>query len=121
MSRTQTRPRWTSARVRVGLDLEGTAFAEGESAAAVSLPPRSSTLVPFQVTTTARNLGPQLLGVLRAGGVDYRVHGTVTLTGALALSLPFSQRGRLSLLAAEQGALADAAMPGATACGSAPR
>ena len=39
--------------------------------------PYSSTLVPFAVAVTERNLGLQLLGVLRMGGVDYRLHGTV--------------------------------------------
>ena len=105
--------------VRVGLDVEGTPFAEGKSEAAVKLPPRSSTLVPFQVTTTVRNLGPQLLGVLRTGGLDYRLHGTVALTGALALDIPFSRRGRLDLLATGQGALVDATTAGATKCGPA--
>ncbi len=105
-------------RVRVGLDVEGSPFADGESEAAVRLPPRASTLVPFQVAVTDRNLGPQLLGVLRSGGVDYRVHGTVTLTGALALDVPFSRSGRLDLLS---GALTYAAAPVATRCAVASR
>ena len=77
-------------RAEVGLDLEGAPLAEGSSAMAVS-----STLMPFQVTTTVRNLGSQLLGVLRTGGPDYRIHATVTLTGALALEVPLSKNGRL--------------------------
>ena len=47
-------------------------------------PARSSTLVP--VAVAERNLGPQLLGVLRAGGVEYRPHGSVQLAGALAIT-----------------------------------
>ena len=62
--------------VTAAVDAEGSALAEGTSEAAVLLPPRSSTLVPFQVVTTVRNLGPQLLGVLRTGSVDYRIHET---------------------------------------------
>ena len=85
------------------------------------LPPRSFTLVPFQVVTTVRNLGPQLLGVLRTGSVDYRIHGTIRLTGALALDLPYSRRGRLGLLPAARGLLAYGAMPVATDCGPAPQ
>ncbi len=106
-------------RARVALDVEQAPFAEGESEAAVRLPARSSTLVPFQVAVTNRNLGPQLLGVLRGGGVDYRLHGTVTLTGALALDVPFSRGGRLDLLSAGRGALTFQAAPRVTRCGAA--
>jgi LEA14-like dessication related protein len=107
-------------RVTVGVDVNGAPLAESTSEAGVRLPPRASTLVPFSVVTTVRNLGPQLLGVLRTGGVDYRLHGTVQLTGALALTLPFSRSGRLDLLAAGQDALADAAAPTATRCDASP-
>ena len=107
--------------VKVGLELEGSPFAEGTSEAAVLLPPRSSTLVPFQVATTERNLAPQLLGVLRSGNVRYRLHGTVTLAGALALELPFSKSGRLDLLSGSAGALTYAASPETTRCGPSPQ
>ncbi len=107
-------------RADVGLDVENAPFAQGQSEGAVLLPPRASTLVPFQVVVTNRNLGPQLLGVLRTGGVEYRVHGTVTLTGALALDVPFSRRGHLDLLSAGQSALTYGAAPEATRCGLPP-
>ena len=66
-------------RVAVAVDVSGTPLADSASDSAVRLPPRSSVLVPFTVVATTRNLGPQLLGVLRTGGVDYRMHGTVQL------------------------------------------
>jgi len=50
-------------RVTVAVDVSAVPLAEGASDTAVRLPPRSSTLVPFTVVTTARNLGPQLLGM----------------------------------------------------------
>ena len=103
-------------RVAVAVDVSGAPLADSASDSDVRLPPRSSVLAPFTVVVTARNLGPQLLGVLRTGGVDYRMHGTVQLTGALAITLPFSRSGRLDLLTAGGDLLADAAAPTATRC-----
>lgn len=82
-------------RVTADLDVSGAPLASGRSDLAVQLPPRSSIPVSFTVTTTLQNVGPQLLGILNTGGVDYRVHGTVTLTGALGITLPYSRAGRL--------------------------
>ncbi len=110
----------TFRRVRVGVDVSGAPLAAGVSDAAVSLPPLASVLVPFSVTTTTANLGPQLLGVLGTGGIDYRLHGSVQLAGVLPISIPFSRDGRLDLLTAGQRALADAAAPAGTRCGPAP-
>ena len=86
-------------RVTVALDVSGAPLATGSSDTAVRLPPLASTTVPFTVVTTVKNVGPQLLGILRSGGLDYRDHGTVSLTGALGLALPFSRSGRFDLLA----------------------
>ena len=80
--------------------MAGTPLAESVSEVPVRLPPRSSVLVPFKVATTVRNLGPQLLDVVRTGGLDYRVRGRVQLDGALSITVPFSRRGRLDLVAA---------------------
>ena len=65
-------------------------------------------------------LGPQLLGILRSGTLEYRVHGTVQLEGALAITLPFSRSGRLDPLTAGSLLLADAGAPAGTRCGRAP-
>ena len=102
-------------RIAVGVDAEGSPLAEGVSNTAVRLPPASSVLVPFTVVSTVRNLGPQLLGVIRTGALDYRLHGTVTLD-TLGITVPFSRSGRLDLLTAGPGMLADAAMPVALRC-----
>ena len=80
-------------RVAVVLDMSGEPLASGSSDLPVRLPPMSSTRVPFTVATTVGNLGPQILGVLRTGRVDYRVHGTVSLAGAWGITLPFSRSG----------------------------
>ena len=106
-------------RVAVAVDVAGMPLANGASKTAVRLPPHSSTLVPFVVAATERSFGPQLLGVLRSGGVAYRLHGSVQLAGALALTMPFSRSGQLALLAVGQDLLADAAVPGGTRCGTA--
>ncbi len=70
----------------------------------------------IHVSRTYPNLGQQLLDVVRTGGLDYRLHGTVSLTGALALTLPFNRTGRLDLLTTGQELLADAAAPTGTRC-----
>ena len=82
-------------RVTADLDVSGAPLATGQSDVAIQLPPLSSTAVPFTVVTTVQNLGPQLLGILNTGRVEYRVHGTVTLTGALGITLPYSRSGQL--------------------------
>ncbi len=103
-------------RVTVAVDTAGAPLAEGASDVPVRLPPLSSTLVPFTVVTTVRNLGSQLLGVVRTGGVDYRLRGTITLAGSLGLTIPFSRGGRLWLLTAGQELLADAIAPTTLRC-----
>ena len=86
-------------RVTAGLDVSGSPLAAGASDLSVRLPPVSSTTVPFTVVTTPQNLGPQLLGILHTGSVDYRVHGTITLQGALSIELPYSRAGHLDPVA----------------------
>ena len=86
-------------RIAVTLEVAGAPLAESESEAPVRLPPHSSVLVPFAATTTVRSLGPQLWDVLRSGGVEYRLRGSVQLDGALGISLPFSRAGRLDVAA----------------------
>ncbi len=86
-------------RVAAALEIAGAPLVEGASEAPVQLPPRSSVVVPFTVTTTVRNLGAQLLDVVGSGGVEYRVRGRVQLDGTLPVTLPFSRSGRLDLLA----------------------
>ncbi len=103
-------------RVTVGVDVAGAPLAQGVSEVNVRLPPHAATRVPFAVTTTVLNLGPQLLGVLRAGAVPYRLHGTVQLAGPFAITLPFGHTGRLDASALSQAMLADTAAPGTTDC-----
>lgn len=102
-------------RIRVAVEAAGSPLAEGASGAPVRLPPQSSVLVPFTVVSTVRNLGPQLLGVLGTGTVEYRVHGSITL-GTLGLAVPFSRSGRLGLLTAGRELLADAVAPTGLRC-----
>ena len=82
-------------RVTAELDVSGSSLAAGQSDLALHLPALSSTVAPFTVVTTVENLGPQLLGILNTGRVAYHVHGTVTLTGALGITLPYSRSGQL--------------------------
>ena len=102
-------------RIQVAVDAAGRPLAESVSEIPVRLPPQASVLVPFTVASTIRNLGLQLLGVLRAGAVHYRLHGSITLD-TLGITLPFSRSGQFGLLAASQGLLADAATPATLRC-----
>ncbi len=102
-------------RIQVTVGAAGSPLAEGASEVPVRLPPRSSTLVPFTVVSTMRNLGPQLLDVLGTGSVEYRLHGSVTLD-TLGITVPFSRSGRLGLLAAGRELLADATAPARLRC-----
>jgi len=95
-------------RIQVAVDTAGSPLAEGVNEAPIRLPPQSSVLVPFTVVSTIRNLGPQLLGVVRTGAVQYRLHGSVTLD-TLGIILPFSRSGQLGLSTAGQELLTDAA------------
>ena len=104
-------------RVTVAMEVAGAPLAECASDGAVLLPPYSSTVVPFAAVTTTRNLVPQVLDVLRTGGLDYRLLGTIQLAGALAITLPFSHSGRLDLLTAGRDLLADTSAPSGTRCG----
>ncbi len=106
-------------RVSADIDVSGAPLAAGVSDLAVRLPPNASTVVPFTVVTTVRNLGPQLLGVLRTGSVDYRIHGTVTLAGSFALTLPYSRSGRLDPLATGLGLAMKATDPAPSRCNAA--
>lgn len=103
-------------RVWVMVDVSGALLADSESEVPVRLPPRSSTLVPFAVATTVRNLGLQLLGIARNGAVECRMHGTVQPDGAVLIALPFSGSGRLDAAAA-RGLLADAGTSAGARCG----
>ncbi len=90
-------------RVRAGIDVGGRPLVETETESAVVIPPHQAVIVPVAVSTTTRNVGPQLLSVLASGAVEYRVHGSVQLAG-LGLTVPFSRSGRLDLLTAGQAA-----------------
>ncbi len=107
--------------VTADLDVSGTRLATGASDLAVRLPSKSSTLVPFAIVTTVQNLGLQLFGIVRDGGIDYRVHGTVTLTGLVGLTLPYSRSGHLDPLSSSIG-LVDAVAdnPVASLCNASP-
>jgi len=102
-------------RIQVAVDAAGSPLAEGVSEAPVRLSPQSSTLVPFTIVSTVRHLGPQLLGVLSTGAVEYRVHGSITLD-IPGITLPFSRSGRFGLLAVGQRLLADAVAPADLRC-----
>lgn len=105
-------------RVTAELDVSGAPLAASANDLPVRLPPMSSTVVPFTVVTTVQNVGPQLLGVVQSGSIDYRVHGTVALQGVFGLTLPYSRSGRLDLVAGGLGLASAASDPAPSRCTS---
>lgn len=85
-------------RVTTTLDVAGSELLSGANDAPVHLAPRSSTLVPFSVSTTVENLGPQLLAVSPSGEIAYRLHGTVAIDQLGGIALPYGKSGRLAAL-----------------------
>jgi hypothetical protein len=102
--------------VTVDLDVAGAPLASGASDTPVRLPAEASILIPFTFATTLANLRPQLLDVIRQGQLDYRLRGTVTLTGSLELTVPFSRSGHFGALELTQVVLSDAATPVEARC-----
>ena len=95
-------------------------MAAGTSILPVRLPPASSTVVPLSVLTTIRNLGPQLLEILRTGSVTYRLHGTVALEGGFGITVPYSRSGHLDPVAGSLGLAAAASDATPSRCASTP-
>lgn len=104
--------------IEVGIDLAGAPLAIAGSESSVVLPSHQSVLVHFEVVTTVRSLGSQLLATLTTGAIDYRLHGSVQLAGSLGFTVPFSRRGRLDLVTAGQALLSDQAAGAGVACDS---
>ena len=90
-------------RVTADLDVSGAPLATGTSILPVRLPAASSTVVPLSVLTTTRNLGPQLLEILRTGSVTYQLHGIVALEGGFGITVPYSRGGHLDPVAGSLG------------------
>ncbi|MGI4745476.1 MAG: LEA type 2 family protein [Janthinobacterium lividum] len=102
--------------VTANFDLSGQPLAAGQSDLSIRLPPRASVVVPFTVVTTVQNASSQLLGVIRTGRIEYRVHGTVTLQGTFGLTLPYSRSGQIDPLASGLSLIAAASDPVSSQC-----
>ena len=108
-------------RITADLDVSGVPLATGASDFSVRLLPLMSTRVPFTVVTTVQNLGPQLLGIIQTGSVNYRVHGAVSLQGAFGITLPYSRSGRLDPIAGGLGLANAVSDPALSPCVVSPR
>jgi LEA14-like dessication related protein len=79
------------------LEIESMAFAQGQTAAEFTLPPKGE--IDFDVNVVA-NLNSALIalaGSLGRSNVNYRIYGEVHLKGSMLHSIPFDQKGRVKL------------------------
>lgn len=79
------------------LEIENMAFAQGETAAAFTLPANGE--IDFDVNVVA-NLNSALIAFAGSFGhsnVNYRIYGEVHLKGSMLRSIPFDQKGRVKL------------------------
>ena len=105
------------SKVHFTLDVADARLADGVNEVPVRLPPKQSTLVPFVVATTVRNVGSQLASTLGTGRAVYRISGAVAFS-AFPIPIPFSKDGSLSLLNAGLTLAAAGEFPAPTACAS---
>jgi LEA14-like dessication related protein len=83
--------------IECSLELEGTAFAQGATDAAFTLPPLGEADFDVNVSANLNTVLAALLGGLGHHTVDYRVYGQVHLQGGLLRTIPFDQKGRVRL------------------------
>ena len=84
-------------RIECNLELEGTAFAQGATDAAFTLPPLGASDFDLNVTANLNTVLAALAGGFGHHTVDYRVYGQVHLQGGMVRTIAFDQKGRVRL------------------------
>ena len=84
-------------RIECNLELEGTAFAQGATDAAFTLPPLGASDFDLNVTANLNTVLAALAGGFGHHMVDYRVYGQVHLQGGMVRTIAFDQKGRVRL------------------------
>ena len=80
------------------VQLDGEAFAHGESERNFVVPANGQSEFDVSVTANAAAALLRLLGTgKRADGIEYRITGKVSLSSGLFRSLPFSHTGKVNL------------------------
>jgi LEA14-like dessication related protein len=83
--------------IECSLELAGSAFAQGETDSAFTLPPLGEADFDVNVTANLNTMLAALAGGFGHHTVDYRVYGKVHLQGGLVRAIPFDQKGRIRL------------------------
>jgi len=83
--------------IECNLELAGTAFAQGTTEAAFTLPALGETDFTLNLTANLDNVLSALAGGLTHHTLDYRLYGKVRLQGGLVRAIPFDQRGKVRL------------------------
>jgi LEA14-like dessication related protein len=84
-------------RIECNLELEGSAFAQGATDAAFTLPALGEADFDLNVSANLNTVLAALAGSFAHHTVDYRVYGQVHLQGGLLRTIPFDQKGRVRL------------------------
>ena len=83
--------------IECNLELAGSAFAQGTSAAAFTLPALGETDFTLNVTANLDNVLAALAGGFIHHTVDYRLYGQVRLQSGLVRTIAFDQKGKVRL------------------------
>ncbi len=83
--------------IDITLEISGERIAQGETAAAFSLPAQGATDFDLDVRADLNEALLLMTAALGHHSVDYRLHGTVHLQAGILSTLPFDQHGNVRL------------------------
>lgn len=80
------------------IDVNGDYFATGLSNQEVLIPRLDSAVVSAEATASSIDLFRHILGVVRAGAVEYQIKGSALVAGLGTRTVPFEREGKLNLI-----------------------
>lgn len=80
------------------IDVNDSYFATGLSNQEVLIPRLDSAVVSAEATASSIDLFRHILGVVRAGAVEYKIRGSALIEGLGTRTIPFERDGKLNLI-----------------------